>query len=279
MNNNHENADKDDSLKLENDFLKMKLMLEQGAQFGNMEGTGECPAEIENQFLRNIIEFEKQYAEQKTIKVFDKIGNPTQFRPVNDIPIGDIDTAWKELDEYLNRYSIDLAVCSPNISNKELYRFTVEELFEYEMDDMDMPGMTHCFTYDEFHPDHEYENTNAAIDDCIKPMLEKKPFEWMHHFRKEGLRLNDHFPITEDEFKILVNRFHDAFDDLEVEEANDYYCGIDDRSCKVKGYYSVVGKLSSGDVPLKGNWMVEFEPDADGYYWYIVNVQVEGIRF
>ena len=43
MSNNLENADKDENLKLENDFLKMKLMLEQGAQFGNMEGTEECP--------------------------------------------------------------------------------------------------------------------------------------------------------------------------------------------------------------------------------------------
>jgi len=210
MCNSNENAGKEEELRLENDFLKMKLMLEQGAQFGNMGTSDECPAEIENQFLRNIIEFERQFAEQKTIKVFDKIGRPTHFRSVNDIPEGKIDEAWRQLDEYLNSYSIDLAVCSPNISNKELYRFTVEELFEYEMDDMDMPGMTHCFTYDEFHPDHEFDNTNVAVNDCIAPMLVKKPFEWMHHFRRDGLRLNDHFPLTEDEFKLLVNRFHDA---------------------------------------------------------------------
>jgi len=279
MSNNHENADKDENLKLENDFLKMKLMLEQGAQFGNMEGTEECPAEIENQFLRNIIEFEKHYAEQKTIKVFDKIGRPAHFKPAAEIPEADIDRSWKELDEYLNGYSIDLAVLSPNVSVKELYRFTIEELFEYEMDDMDMPGMTHCFTYDEFHPDHEYENTNAAVDDCIKPMLEKKPFEWMCHFRKDGLRLNDHFPLTEDEFKSLVNRFHDAYEDLELLEVSDHYCGIHDINCKIKGCYTLIGKLSAEQVSLKGNWMVEFEQDATFGYWYIINVQVEGIAF
>lgn len=279
MSNPNENAGKEEDLKMENDFLKMKLMLEQGAQFGSMGSSGECPAEIENQFLRNIIEFEKQFAEHKTIKVFDKIGKPTHFRPVNDIPVGDIDRAWSELDEYLNRFSIDLAVCSPNISTKELYRFTVEELFEYEMDDMDLPGMTHCFTYDEFHPDHEYENTNAAVRDCITEMLKKEPMEWMHHFSREGLRLNDHYALTEEEFKKLVNRFHNAYDGLELKEVNDYYCSIDDRSCKVKGTYTVVGKLSSDEVLLKGNWLVEFEPDAECYYWYIINVQVEGIEF
>ncbi len=279
MSNDHENAGKDETLKMENDFLKMKLMLEQGAQFGSMQGTGECPAEVENQFLRNIIEFEKQFAEHKTIKVFDKIGRPGHFRPVNEIPAEEIDKAWKELDKYLNQYSIDLAVCSPNISNTELYRFTIEELFEYEMDDMDMPGMTHCFTYDEFHPDHEYENTNAAVDDCITEMLSKKTFEWMHHFRREGLRLNDHFPLTDEEFKTLVNRFHDAYDDIELKEVSDYYCSIDDKLCKVKGSYTIVGKLSSEEVLLKGNWLVEFESDPKFGYWYIINVQVEGIKF
>ena len=279
MSNPNENVGKNEDLKLENDFLKMKLMLEQGAQFGSMEGTEECPADVENQFLRNIIEFERQFAEHKTIRVFDKIGRPAHFKPVDEIPDAGIDKVWEELDEYLSRYSIDLAVLSPNVSKKELYRFTIEELFEYEMDDMDMPGMMHCFTYDEFHPDQEYENTKAAVEDCIKPMLDKELFQWMHHFRKEGLRLNDHFPLTEGEFKILVNLFHDAFEDLALEEVSDYYCSIHDTNCKVKGSYAVVGKLSGDQVLLKGNWLVEFEYDATFEYWYIVNVQVEGIEF
>ena len=278
MSNNPEN-DKDENLKLENDFLKMKLMLEQGAQFGNMEGTEECPAEIENQFLRNIIEFEKQFAEQKKIRVFDKIGKPTHFKPAREIPEADIESAWKELDEHLKSYSIDVAVLSPNVSNKELYRFAVEELFEYEMDDMDLPGMTHCFTYDEFHPDYEYENTNIAVDDCIKPMLEKKLFEWMHHFRRDGLRLNEHFPLAADEFKLLVNRFQDAYEDLELQEVSDYFCSIHDSNCKVKGSYAVTGKLTADQIFLKGNWTVEFEQDETFNYWYIVNVHVEGVEF
>ncbi|MEJ0104653.1 MAG: hypothetical protein WDO19_19745 [Bacteroidota bacterium] len=44
----------EDRLKAENDFLKMKLMLEHGAQFDEMENN-ELPAEIENEFLNNII--------------------------------------------------------------------------------------------------------------------------------------------------------------------------------------------------------------------------------
>ena len=66
---------------------------------------------------------------------------------------------------------------------------------------------------------------------------------------------------------------------LELREVSDHYCGIHDTNCKVKGCYDVVGKLSVDQFILKGNWIVEFEHDATFGYWYIVNVQVEGIEF
>jgi hypothetical protein len=270
----------DENVKLENEFLKMKLMLEQGAQFGSANGNNsDLPAEIENQFLHNIIEFEKQYAEQKRIKLFDKIGRPGQFKPVKKIPANEMDNAWDELNEYLHKFDIDLTVCSPHVSCKELYRFVVEELFKYEMDDMSMPGMMHCFTYDDFHPDYEYENTNAAIDDCIKIMLSKRPMEWMSHFRNEDIRLNKHFPITEEEFKKIVNRFKVSYEEIELKEITNINCSISGSNCKVRGGYELTAKTTTETIPLKGTWMVEFKFFKDMGYWYIINVQVTGINF
>ena len=83
MNENFESPDEEENLKNENEFLKMKLMLEQGAQFETMKTDGGLPADIENQFLRNIMEYEKQAAERKMIKVYDKIERPNHFKPVN----------------------------------------------------------------------------------------------------------------------------------------------------------------------------------------------------
>ena len=53
----------------------MKMMLESGAKFGSMSEEG-LPPEIENQFLKNIMAFEKQAQEMKMIKIFDKIETP-----------------------------------------------------------------------------------------------------------------------------------------------------------------------------------------------------------
>ena len=268
----------EEKLQAENEFIKMKLMLEKGASFETGEGE-KLPAEIENQFLQNIIEFDKQFDEHKTIRVFDKIGRPAHFKPAADIPVDKIDNAWKELSAYLSDYGISLDACSPNISTRELYRFTVEELFEHEMDDMNIPGMMHGFIYDEFHPDPVYDNTRAAKDECIRYILEKEPLEWTHHFRKENLHLNGHTSLTTDELKTIVNRFKLAYDNLEVNEIEEKECIVDEKESRVKGIYEVAASAGNETYLLKGNWKVVFEKDDEHGYWYINNVQIEGINF
>ena len=277
--NEFENLNEEDKLKAENDFLKMKIMLEQGAEFQQPEGAEDVPPEVENEFLRNIIEFEKQFETHKTITVFEKIGKPQHFKPACEIPDEEIEEAWRSLSDYMSEYGVDLSACSPKVTARELYRFTVEELFLHETDDINIPGMMSGFIYDEFHPDHEYDNTRAALDDCIKPILEKDPFEWMHHFRNENIRLNTHYPLTKDEFKNIINRFKDSFNEIELINLSETSSQITDNICYIKGNYSAKGKFEHDEILWNGDWTVEFEPDEEYGYWYIVNVQIEGISF
>ncbi len=279
MNEKFESSDDEENLKNENEFLKMKLMLEQGAQFGTAQTDGGLPPDIENQFLRNIMEFEKQSAERKMIKVFDKIERPNQFKPVNEIPDDEIENAWNGLDEYLKNYGIDLSVCSPNISDRELYRFTTEELFNHEMNDMNVRGMMSCFTYDEFYPDHKYDNTRYAVDDCIEVIFSKEPVEWMPHLKSNNLRLNNHFPVSEENFKKIINRFKEVYEDIKVNEIKDVDCFLNEKSCQVKGAYDIALTLALEEISLQGRWQLEFELDEDLGYWDIISVQIEGINF
>ncbi len=279
MNEDFNHLSDEEKLKAENEFLKMKLMLEQGAQFGTMQADSELPAGIENEFLNYIMAYEKQAVERKMIKIFDKIERPNHFKPVNEIPEDEIENAWNNLDEYLRKYSIELSVCSPNISDRELYRFTTEELFNHEMNDMNVPGMMSCFTYDEFYPDYKYDNTRHAVEDCIEVILKKKHFDWMPLLKKENLRINDHYPVSEKEYINLINRFKDAYEDIQLQEMNDPVCTIEGNSCYVKGNYDVTLTFSSEEIFINGEWMVEYEFDEDFGFWEIANVQVEGINF
>ncbi len=281
--------DDEDRLKEENEFLKMKLMLEHGASFGGNEDM-ELPADVENEFLNNIAAFEKQFGERKMIKVFDKIGRPGHFKPVKDIPDNEIDHAWTELRDYLNEYHIDLDACSPNISTRELYRFTTDELFDHETDDIDLPGWSTNFIYDEFYPDPVYDNTRLATDNCISIILGKEPMEWTHNFKKENLRLNQHFPLAIEEFKNKINRFKEAYDDLEINELATTNCIVNSNKCEVTGIYSLTatlpslkataGKASGKETfELSGKWKSNIELDKEFGYWYIVGVVIEGIDF
>ena len=112
MSDEFSHLNEDDRLKAENDFLKMKLMLEHDAQFGGDENS-ELPADIENEFLNNMLAFEKQFEERKRVKVFDKIGRPQQFKPVSDIPEAEINEKWEELRNYLMNTTLTWVYVAP----------------------------------------------------------------------------------------------------------------------------------------------------------------------
>ena len=279
MSEDFSHLSEEERLKAENEFLKMKLMLEKGAEFGKMETDTNLSPQIENEFLNYIAEFEKQSENPKYITVFEKIKRPAHFKPVVEIPDNEIEGAWDELLAYLSKYNISLDVCSPNISTRELYRFTTEELFQHEMSDMSFPGMMHGFIYDEFHPDPVYDNARTAKEDCINYILEKELMQWTHNFKGENLRLNLHYPLTIEQFKNLVNQFKEAYDNLEIIEIAETICMVNDKESWVTGTFQVNATLAGTLVPLSGKWKVFFELDEELGYWYINQVNVEGITF
>jgi hypothetical protein len=272
---------KEEQLKLENDFLKMKLMLENGAEFGVVEEARPIPLELENEFMRNIIEFERNWENPKRVKLFDKIERPVHFKPVMEIPDDEMETAWNNLSAYLQQYGISLDACSPNINKRELYRFALEELFEHEMDDINIPGMMHGFIYDEFHPDPEYENTEIATRDCISRIFEKEPLEWMHYFRESGVQLNDHVSLGYHQLKEKINRFKESFEELTLVSLEDICCGVEGMHCKVNGRYRVEARIDKDLLQLSGQWEVELEKEGEDEHspWFIGRVYIEGIEF
>jgi hypothetical protein len=278
MTEDFSNLDKEEQIAAENDYIKMKLMLEKGAEFGAF-GEEDVNPEIENIFLKNVMEYERQFDQQKMIRVFDKIGRPAHFKPVAEIPDAEIKENWNILSEHLFRHGISLGVCSPNVSTRELYRFATEELFNYEMDDISVPGMVHGFIYDEFYPDIPYENTRAAVNDCIPQILSKELIEWAPHYRNENLRLNGHYPLTEKEFFNIVNRFKTAYDDLEPGEITGVNCKINENHCSVTGNYSLRVNTGIESADLSGKWEVVLEFMSDYGYWYITEVNIENINF
>ncbi|MFC0776033.1 hypothetical protein [Terrimonas alba] len=266
----------DEKLKAENEFLKMKLMLEQGTHFAGNDNTN-LPTEIENQFLNNVMAFEKQFSGHKTIKVFDKIGRPQHFKPVAEIANEDIEAAWNQLSEYLDKHGIDLSVCSPNISVRELYRFTTEELFEHETDDMNLPGWTTNFIYDEFHPDPVYDNSRLVEQDLFNDIFRKADLFYDIHYAKDGFIFNGLFY---NDFKLYgerINRFKSLFDEIEMTEFNVDDCTVKENNCYVLGQYKATARMGSDETFFAGSYEVKLVISELGY-WDMKEIQISGFN-
>jgi len=271
--------DEQEKLRTENEFMKMKLMLERGATFANGSNEHEIPMEIEHLFLNNIINFEKQFDEGKRITVFEKIGKPLHFKPLSEIPISEVDKAWQELSDYLDAHGIGLDVCSPNVNNAELYRFAIEELFPHEMDDINIAGMMTCFIYDEFHPDHAYDTTRVAVNDCIKAIFCKEPLKWIHYFHPHQIQLNERKGLRSSQFKNIINQFKMAYDTIDLRSLDKIDCTLDERVSTVTGQIVLTLVYGNQKEELTGNWKVEFENEREEGSWTITRVEIPGINF
>lgn len=142
----------DDDKRIENGLKKKELEDKYGAVFSDHT---DLPLDLENAWLKNVEAFEESFSNAKTTSVFNFIGQPefAKLSALNDQEIS------KELDRILDLMqergvSLD-TICE--VDEKELYRFITEELMMHEIDDIKIPGMMTCFTYEEFHP-------NAKLD-------------------------------------------------------------------------------------------------------------------
>jgi hypothetical protein len=262
----------------ENSYLKMKLMLEKGAEFGPSGINATSPDE-ENRFLKDIIEFESQVDQQKMIRVYDRIGKPTHFKPANKIPDHAIEAAWKELANYLFRNGVSIGVCSPNVSTRELYRFAVEELFYLEMEDVSVPNVIYGFVYDQYHPDPVYEKMRLALEDCIIYILSKESTVWTEQISQNRLRLNEHYPLTVVEMKRLIDRFKSVYEDLQLSEITEVACEIGEKDSQVTGRYLLTMFTGVESYKLTGKWKVDMQLDKPSGFWFITGVYIENIRF
>ncbi|RYY61524.1 MAG: hypothetical protein EOO05_06065 [Chitinophagaceae bacterium] len=268
-----------EKLRADNDYMKMKLMLERGAKFGTSDFAGELPPEIENRFLRNVIEFESLNEKRAFVKVYEKLGCPRQFIPVDRVPDAEIDAAWKELLGFLNQHQVTIGVCSPNVKTRELYRFVTEELFDQQISSVDLPGLVHGFIYDEFHPDPSFDNPRSVIEGFLEPLFSERQVENIHFFRRFDLRLNEHYPLTQRQFMNLLNHFKKRYDQFAGLKLGDIGCTVHGAVSEVTGDYQVECSSGGSQSILEGSWTVTLAEHAANGVWDICSVQIGGIDF
>lgn len=104
----------------------------------------QLPAEIENEGLDYILEFERQFAQAEDITVRARLGNP-HIVPLAEIPVAELETAVDHLLDLLAAQNIAIHFLG-NWEIAAIYRYLTEELLDEEIADIRIEGMFTTFT-------------------------------------------------------------------------------------------------------------------------------------
>ena len=147
---NDEFEDRMEDMRMENEILKLKIQAETGGVFG---GHNDIPPEIENYFLQHIQSFEEAWRNARQVKVFELIGCP-DYKMENELEDGQLDEAIKHLTDMLAKKNIIFKGITDH-DPRSVYRLITEKLFELEVSDIDLPGMSMHVRYEEFRETNE----------------------------------------------------------------------------------------------------------------------------
>lgn len=234
---------KQEKLRAENKLKKLKMSIETGAEFSEINK--DLPPAIENKFLKNIEKFEETFRNAEQVTLFDYIGKP-EYQNAETIPDDKIGDALDNLMRTLNENNVVLeTLCEVN--DRVMYDFITKELFNYKIENIRIQRMTTNFLYEEFHPNHEYDIRNHSTDffrdflnknsDFYTTFLTQEAEEnnTLYHFRNsfQSFRLN--------EFNILNLTFNEINANLTYEA---------DFSATIENSYEIQHFKGKGRIEL-----------------------------
>jgi len=200
--------DPQENLRIENEFLKLKLKAQYGEAF-QMGINAEMPPEIENQFLKNMMAFEDEYANAEYSTIYERIGKPV-FKPVAQITAAEIKLAVKNITTLLAKNYISLDICDGPYPDETIYRFLTEELFDIKVERKPVAGIDSHFIYEEFHPNHKADivkRTHTFLQNFFKRHFNEYCTELSWHcITAEGVQL------TREDVVSKMNIFFEAFE-------------------------------------------------------------------
>ncbi|MEP7141336.1 MAG: hypothetical protein ABI707_00640 [Ferruginibacter sp.] len=214
-----------ENLRIENEFLKIKLKAQYGEAF-EMGSSEDMPPGIENQFLKSMMAFEDEYANAEYTTVYERIGKPV-YSTVNEMSKAELNAALQGLIKMLGKNDIGLDICDGPYSDEVIYQFIIEELFTLQVEKKPVAGMTSNFIYEEFHPNHKADivkRTHTFLRNWFNRSFTEYCTELSWHcITADGIQM------TREDIIARMNIFFEAF-----RQFNDDGYNIDDISFELQ---------------------------------------------
>lgn len=250
MKNNDETPEeKLNRIRIENEALKKQLTEEHGANFANTSNTSHLPPDIENQFLSNIMAFEKAMKSASEIKLYDFLGQPKFVHP-DDLTDAELSNELKRVTQLMASKQVVLdTICK--VDDRELYRFITQELFQNEINEIQIPGMTTNYIYEEFHPNHPYDIQNHSRD-FFTTYLDKESDFYTTFLSGEAPKADWHIHFREAFSQFEINKFEIIDFTFDEERAVlQYYCDFVAKVESSDAWFHFVG---NGEMKLVYKW-------------------------
>lgn len=188
----------------------------------NLPGLPIDPSELAPEILKEwknyILEFERQFQKKQTIKVYQRIGSP-RFPSVEDLDASALRGELQRLLRLLDNYNMCISTLS-HVEDRTLYQFITEELFDYEVEDVSIPGMKTQFCYEAFHPNHEYDLTHYTKDG-LHDLLSLDDEYWMLGFQDHAFFSHNGDLLQPGAFVKKVLAFKACFEWFQIDELRD----------------------------------------------------------
>ncbi len=226
INENDENDLPKLSLEQENAFKKMKMSLESNAVFPE-NFSKMLPPEVEGAFLDSILKFEKMYRESEKTTIFKKLGSP-KIKNSDQFSDELIGNELKKLVNRLRRKGIGFRA-QYDYDARLIYDFIINELFNKEVDDLQMEGMILHFSYEDFHPNH-IEILKDLTTGFLAMFLDK---ESKHYRKKYSKDAKNHKQI---------NAFRACFEKFELVELEATSVDFNSDETRAKVHFSIFFK-------------------------------------
>jgi hypothetical protein len=261
----------EDLLKAGNNLSKRKPAAGHGTQ---IDETRNRSREVENEWIKNIYDFQKQSRNARKIKLYDYIGRPT-FKPWNSLTTDEIHQELQRMELLMESKGVQLDCLSPH-KEVTIYRFITEELFQHEMNDLRISGTTCHFTYEAFYPNHDYDLREQSVR-FVKSIFTRpwdEAFDGINLARTVSFSGDDHDRRSISSIMRAFQEVHAAFT---IEKLAIKAVTIDATRARVNAALSVSGKMKHGGVPIRYEGTCALRFIRSDECWYIEKFHVPGL--
>lgn len=263
----------EEQLRMENDIIKMKLMLEYGASFSSAKMNPRMNPAIEHAFLKQVLAMEEMKKQGKTVTIFEKLGCPDDIATPEQLSKEEIPTALNSLQERLAIHGIRVKPVEKDIDPADFYRFLSTDLMQMKIAD---ENAIDCFLLREPSEHDGQLLESIAVQEGLQRIIAgTAPTGDIS--RKQPLRLNgfEHFDRTSLQHRLM--RFRRPYADVLGLEKKITRTIIEHENCAVYGTHTTALCLNDHSEIIRGEWYVSFERNESDE-WRISEIDIDGLK-